>query len=108
MQFTRNGRTSPTIVLTCLTQNHTRKQVTQSAVFLLPQAAVGRPPVGEPQPGVDLVLEGPAIDGLPAPSGARRVSALYHELFDDAVEDGAIVVALHAQLCEVAHCLHAC
>lgn len=36
---------------------------------------------------------------------ARRVAALRHEVLDDAVEGGAVVVTLQAQLHKVAHSL---
>lgn len=42
---------------------------------------------------VNLVGELFAVDGSAAAAGAGRVSALNHEVGDDAVEDGAVVVA---------------
>lgn len=42
---------------------------------------------------VDLVLELFAKDGAAATAGAGRVAALDHEVGDDAVEDGGVVVA---------------
>ena len=49
----------------------------------------------------DLVLEFVAVDGRTSPTGARRVAALHHEVRDDAVEDGAVVVAAGGELGEV-------
>lgn len=63
-------------------------------------------PVVELQPGVELVSEGVAIDGLLARSTARGIPSLGHEVLQDPVKDGPIVVALHAQLHEVPHRLY--
>ena len=56
----------------------------------------------EAQPAVELVLEGGAVDGLAAGARAGRVACLRHELMDHAVDDDTVVVALHAELHEVA------
>ena len=42
------------------------------------------------------------VAALPALAGARRVAALDDEALDQAVEDGVVVVAIEAQLQEVA------
>lgn len=60
----------------------------------------------ELQPGVELVGEGVAIDGLLARSTARGIPTLGHEVLQDPVKNGPVVVALHAQLHEVPHRLY--
>lgn len=50
---------------------------------------------------VDLVGKGVAIDGGAAAPRARGVAALDHEVGDDAVEDGVVVVAAAGELGEV-------
>jgi hypothetical protein len=53
------------------------------------------------QRGVDLVLKFLAVDAAAAAAGAGRVTALDHEVGDDAVEDDSIVVAALGELLEV-------
>lgn len=53
------------------------------------------------QLGVNLVLELVAVDAAAAAAGAGRVAALDHEVLDDAVEDGAVVVAALGKLRKV-------
>jgi len=48
-----------------------------------------------------LVLELLAVDGGPSTPGACRVSALYHEVRDDAVEDGVGEIVARAKLGKV-------
>ena len=61
------------------------------------------PPAAELEAGVELVLEGGSKGGFPAQPRATGVSRLDQEVRDHAVEHAAIVVALQAQLHEVAH-----
>lgn len=56
----------------------------------------------EAQTGVELVGEDGAVDAPAAGTGAGGIAALDEEGFDDAVEEGAVVVALEAELDEVA------
>lgn len=56
----------------------------------------------EAQTGVELVGEDGAVDAPAAGAGAGGIAALDEEGFDDAVEEGAVVVALEAELDEVA------
>jgi hypothetical protein len=60
-----------------------------------------QPSVGELQPLMKLIFEGTSIDGLAPSSSASGITALYHEARNDSMEDGVIVVSLHAQLDEV-------
>jgi len=53
------------------------------------------------QPLVYLILELLAIDGGSSTPGTCRVSALYHEVRDDAVEGGIGIVIACAELDEV-------
>ena len=48
-----------------------------------------------------LILELSAVDALTARTGAGGVTALDHEILDDAVEDEAIIIALFGQGYEV-------
>ena len=48
-----------------------------------------------------LILELSAVDALTARTGAGGVTALNHEILDDAVEDEAIIIALFGQGYEV-------
>ena len=50
---------------------------------------------------VDLVVEGLAVDGGAAPTRARRVAALDHEVLDDPVKLGAVVVSPVGELGKV-------
>eukprot|EP00982_Pelagococcus_subviridis_P002896 22376-Pelagococcus_subviridis.AAC.4 len=59
------------------------------------------PPARVLQLARDLVLELPAPDGRPAAPRPGRVPALDHEVFDDAVEHDAVVVARARELDEV-------
>lgn len=56
----------------------------------------------EAQAGVELVGEDGAVDAVAAGAGAGGVAALDEEGLDDAVEEGAVVVALEGELDEVA------
>lgn len=58
--------------------------------------------VVEAQAGVELVGEDGAEDAPAAGAGAGGIAALDEEGLDDAVEEGAVVVALEAELGEVA------
>ena len=53
------------------------------------------------QLGTDLILEFFTIDAAAAAARARRVAALDHEVGNDAVEDGAVVVAARGERREV-------
>jgi hypothetical protein len=53
-------------------------------------------PVVELQARMELIAEGVAVDGLLSPPSPCGIAALRHEVFDDPVEDGAVVVALQA------------
>ena len=50
---------------------------------------------------MDLVLEGLAVDGRAAAARGRGVPALDHEVLDDPVELGPVVVASPGELGEV-------
>lgn len=58
----------------------------------------------EAQSRVELIFEGLAPNGLTALAGARGVTTLGDELLDHPMENGAIIVALHAELYEIATC----
>jgi hypothetical protein len=58
-------------------------------------------PANEPQAAVELALERPAVDRFASLACAGGVTSLDNEVLDDAVEDGVIVVALHAELRKV-------
>ncbi len=60
------------------------------------------PPARKPQPRVQLVAERLSVHRLPAEAGPRRVARLDHQIGDHAVEEAAVVVALEAELHEVA------
>ena len=47
----------------------------------------------ESDSSVDLVPEVFTPDGIPAFSGSRRVAALHHGVWDDAMEDDIVVVS---------------
>lgn len=51
---------------------------------------------------MDFVGKLAAIDGGAAAPGAGRIAALDHEIADDAMEDGVVVVATSNQLGEIA------
>lgn len=54
---------------------------------------------------VNLILELAAVDGLSAAASPGGVTALNHEVWDDAVEDYAVVLASIGEACEVLACL---
>ena len=51
---------------------------------------------------MELILEATTVDRFATVASASRVAALHHKVLDDAMEDGAVVVALEAQLHKVA------
>lgn len=59
----------------------------------------------ESQTGMKLIFERCSVHRIAATSIAIRIAALHDETFDQAMEDGVIVVTLHTELNKIATCL---